>query len=486
MVRHSENNLDHEKLLCASLIEERADNSNSSTQHYGEHNHFDDALFDQKLELAAEGIEPYFLDHLKTRLSKENALTISQYILSMKVEINLSSNHRRAVITSLKLLSEFFENKKSFRDMKQEDILHYLDSCCRKPESADAHHKWITTYNHRLVCFIRFFKWLYFPDIEPSKRHKPSVVQNIPALKRKEKSAYKPSDLWTTEDNIIYLKYCTNKRDKCFHALAIETSCRPHELLSLKIKDIVFKHADQKQYAEILVNGKTGTRVIPLFSSLPYVKDWVLDHPQSANHNAILICGLAKNMGRKMTRYAIYDIYQHYKEKVFPTLLTDPNIPFDEKSKIQKLLNKPWNPYIHRHSALTMKAQILKEHTLRQHAGWTTNSMMPQIYLHFYGNESSKSLLEAYGLVAEDSDRFDLMRPKQCPNCNEPNKPDSKFCAQCRMVLTYDAYNETIEEKQSKDKEVENLKNQMLSMQEAQREILDLLKDPAKLLQILK
>ena len=41
----------------------------------------------------------------------------------MKVEINLSSNHRRAIITSLKLLSEFFKNKKSFKDMKQEDIL---------------------------------------------------------------------------------------------------------------------------------------------------------------------------------------------------------------------------------------------------------------------------------------------------------------------------------------------------------------------------
>jgi hypothetical protein len=54
------------------------------------------------------------------------------------------------------------------------------------------------------------------------------------------------------------------------------------------------------------------------------------------------------------------------------------------------------------------------------------------------------------------------------------------------MVLTYDAYSETIEGKQIKDKEVENLKNQIVSMQEAQREILDLLKDPAKLLQILK
>ena len=133
----------------------RADSNNSSTQNYGKHNHFDDALFDQKLELATEGIEPYFLDHLKTRLSKENALTISKYILSMKVEINLSSNHRRAIITSLKLLSEFFENKKSFRDMKQEDILLYLDSCSRKPESADAHHKWITTSLEGQAGYLR-------------------------------------------------------------------------------------------------------------------------------------------------------------------------------------------------------------------------------------------------------------------------------------------------------------------------------------------
>jgi len=95
--------------------------------------------------------------------------------------------------------------------------------------------------------------------------------------------------------------------------------------------------------------------------------------------------------------------------------------------------------------------------------------------------------LEAYGFVATDQDKStDLMKPRQCPNCSEPNKPDSKFCTHCRMVLTYDAYNETIEDKQIKDKEVENLRNQMASMQEAQREILDLLKDPAKLLQVLK
>jgi len=106
-------------------------------------------------------------------------------------------------------------------------------------------------------------------------------------------------------------------------------------------------------------------------------------------------------------------------------------------------------------------------------------------YLHYFGNESSESLLEAYGIMPK-SQKIDQLKPKQCPNCSEPNKLDSKFCAKCRMVLTYDAYNEAVEEKQEKDREVQNLKEQMLSMQEAQKEIIDLLKDPAKLLKVLK
>jgi hypothetical protein len=79
-------------------------------------------------------------------------------------------------------------------------------------------------------------------------------------------------------------------------------------------------------------------------------------------------------------------------------------------------------------------------------------------YLHYFGNESSESLLEAYGIVTKDQQTSDSLKPKQCPNCNEPNKPDSKFCAKCRMVLTYDAYNETVEEKQQKESEVKELK----------------------------
>jgi integrase len=305
-------------------------------------------LFDQKLDIATEGLEPYYLEHLKTRISKENALTIANYVFSMKVETNLSINHRRGIITSLKLLSEFLGNM-SFNKMTREDILLFLDSL-RKPEDADLMHQWIGTYNHRLIDFLRFFKWLYFHDMEPSKRRKPEVVDNIPTLKRKEKSIYKPSDLWTSEEHRIFLQYCgNNKRDRCYHAMAIDTSCRVHELLKIRIKDILYKTTGSYQYAEVLVNGKTGSRVIPLFNSIPYVKDWLDDHPQHANPNAYLFCGLKKNIGHMLTRYAIYDIYQHYKEKVLPRLLQDPNVPSGDKDIISVLLQKPFNPYIQRH-----------------------------------------------------------------------------------------------------------------------------------------
>ena len=141
----------------------------------------------------------------------------------------------------------------------------------------------------------------------------------------------------------------------------------------------------------------------------------------------------------------------------FPKLLQDPNIPPEEKMRIKELLKKPWNPYIRRHSALTEKSTILKEHTLRQHAGWSGKSQMHLKYLHYFGNESSESLLEAYGIMPKDK-QIDQLKPKQCPNCMEPNKPDSKFCAKCRMVLTYNAYEETIDKKEEKESEVKELK----------------------------
>jgi integrase/recombinase XerD len=368
-------------------------------------------------------------------------------------EISASHSYERNNIKALVNLSKFHSNKK-FKTIDKHDILLFLNSK-RKSEEADPLHSWIATYNLYIVLLTRFFKWLYHPDFSPKDRPKPSCV-DVARLRRKEQSIYKPTDMWTQEDDLLFLKYCSSKRDRCYHAISRDSSCRPHELLELKIKDVVFKVAGDRQYAEILVNGKTGQRHIPLINSLPYLKDWLDDHPQSTNQNAILICGFSKSSGRRLRIESMNHTYSKYKNNTFPKLLDDPNVPLTDKTKIKELLKKPWNPYVRRHSALTEKSKILKESILRQHAGWSRNSNMHQKYVHYFGNESSESILEAYGLKPKLED-INKLQPTACPNCKELNKVGSKFCVKCRMVLSYDAYAEAVEDTELQKSRIDNL-----------------------------
>ena len=222
------------------------------------------------------------------------------------------------------------------------------------------------------------------------------------------------------------------------------------------------------------MNGKTGTRHLPLIDSLPYVKDWLDQHPQRNNKNANLICSLdRKNHCKQLGVISLHGIYRRYKVDYFPRLINDPTVSNEEKQHIEELLLKPWNPYIRRHSALTQKSSILKEHVLRQHAGWSPRSQMHLKYLHYFGNESSESILQEYGILPKDNQEVDVLRPKQCPNCDEPNRPDQKFCAKCRMVLTYDAYSETIEEKQVKDKQIEEMMRKQEQFEQLIQSLID-------------
>jgi Phage integrase family. len=331
--------------------------------------------------------------------------------------------------------------------MTRNDLVLFLNSI-RKSESEDPTHKWIGTYNLYLIITSTFFKWLYYPKTEPKERPRPEILQNLKRLKRRERSTYKPSDMWTQDDDLLFLKYCPSVRDRAYHMIARDTSCRPSEILELRIKDLVFKMTgENRQYAEIVVNGKTGTRAIPLINSIPRVKDLLDSHPQKNNSNAYLIHS-ERMFGRRISIHALNLVYKKYKEVLFPSLLRDPLLDPDDKAKIQDLLKKPWNPYIRRHSALTEKSKILKEHVLRQHAGWSANSNMHQKYIHYLGNESNESILEAYGLINKDKKEIDKLKPRQCPNCNEQNNIDSKFCVKCRMILSYDSYTELVQEKQ--------------------------------------
>ena len=426
-------------------------------------------FFEGKIENATRGLTKYYYRNL-TKLSQDNALVIASYINSTKFETNMSDHHRMSIIKVLAKLSKFVYNK-PFNDMIREDVLSFLD-CFRKSESVDPLHKWIGTYNLYNILLTQFFKWLYYPNLPSKSRPKPPIVENIGRLKRKEQSIYKPTDLWSEEDDKLFLKYCPSKRINCYHMVSRDTSCRPHEILKLKIRDIMFKTSGNYQYAEVLVNGKTGSRHIPLINSIPHVKDYLdHEHPQPGNPNAPFISGVGKSLGRSIGIIPLGLIYSKYKREYFPKLLENPNVTPEDKQNIHELLKKPWNPYIRRHTGLTEKSLKIPG-LINQYAGWVHGSTMSQKYFHYFGNESSNGLLEAYGIIPKEKQQSNALKPKQCPNCNEPNKPDSKFCAKCRMVLTYDAYNETIEQKEESDKQIQALMKKHEEMEQKFQMIL--------------
>lgn len=149
---------------------------------------------------------------------------------------------------------------------------------------------------------------------------------------------------------------------------------------------------------------------------------------------------------------SLSNMYRHHKLEFFPRLLTNPNVPEEDKNKIRVLLEKPWNPYVRRHTSLNEIWKLVKsEHALRLHAGWSKNSKMVEIYTHEFSNESSQILLQARGIISANTQEDNILKSLQCPHCNEPNKPESRICVACNMVLTYDAYKETLEKEKQRD-----------------------------------
>ena len=207
------------------------------------------------------------------------------------------------------------------------------------------------------------------------------------------------------------------------------------------------------------------------FFSIPYVKDYLTnEHPQPTNPNAPFICGVI----------AKHSVVSLNSLKWFTTTI---KIIFrrcckrystEDKGIITAMLLKRWNPYVRRHTGLTEKSLKIPA-LMNQYTGWTEGSKMAQKYLHYFGNESSNGLLEAYGILPKDNQESDTLKPKQCPQCNEPNKPDSKFCAKCRLILMYDAYNETLENQKEKEDKLTVMEERFNSMQSQMQSLISAL-----------
>jgi hypothetical protein len=200
--------------ISSSQSQDSTINVHTPSQSSIRNDNIHDIELNRKIAIATEGFTTRKFCELvlkdRSRLSKENALTLCDYVIAMKREINPRLSYKKNTIQVLSDLSRVVGIEKKFIDMTRDDTLSYLDKH-RKSENQDPLHKWIGTYNLGVVILCRFFKWLYYPDVsDPKSRSeisalekKPDCIIGIKQLKRKEVSCYKPSDLWTQEDDLI-------------------------------------------------------------------------------------------------------------------------------------------------------------------------------------------------------------------------------------------------------------------------------------------
>lgn len=170
----------------------------------------------RKIEAHTEGALHYFRSIFQKMAdaNPQNAKMLCEFISVEFNERNIKFSSRLTQIKIICLFNKYLDYK-PFEHIAKNDIIDYLGTL-KKTEFQDPTHKWIGTYNTRQMIISKFFRWLYNYHNEPdcNKWITPPCIQGIKQLPRKEKSPYKPSDIWTNEEHSMFLKYCPEKRDR--------------------------------------------------------------------------------------------------------------------------------------------------------------------------------------------------------------------------------------------------------------------------------
>lgn len=282
------------------------------------------------------------------------------------------------------------------------------------------------------VAIKRFYKWLGGNDEEY-----PPEVKWIKTT-MKEKDRVLPHDLPTEDEIRKLIDAANNPRDRAFIMTLYETGGRIGELGSLRVRDIVFK----KDYASIILKGKTGARRVPIVAAVPYLTLWIEHHPRKSNPDAPLWPKFSG--GGPMTYPALAKVLKVAAERAG--------------------LKKRVSPHKLRHARATFLANKLTEAQMNVLFGWKQGSEMPSTYVHLSGRDIDGAILGMYGLKKKEEGKPARFAPKECLRCGQSNPATYGFCSRCGMALDMEAVME-VEKKRS---EADELMSRLLEYEEVQ------------------
>ncbi|MFB6105065.1 MAG: tyrosine-type recombinase/integrase, partial [Halobacteriaceae archaeon] len=223
-----------------------------------------------------------------------------------------------------------------------------------------------------------------------------------------------PQDLLTKEDVEAQIEAAYNYRDKAFIAVLWETGARIGELIDLTVGDIEDRGS---KGLKVVIDGKTGSRRLPLRGSIPYVNRWLNDHP-NPDDDAPLWCKIQQGSPDDQLGY------RYIRDKIL------------DKTMNAAEVDKPSNPHHYRHSRASYLANHFTEARLCEWFGWVQGSDVPAKYVHLSGRDLDDAYAELHGDTTSETRTETSV--EECPRCGWVNEPDVRFCGECGTDMTLD------------------------------------------------
>ena len=310
----------------------------------------------------------------------------------------------------LNMLRTFLEaTKKPLESIGKEDITDFFDR--------DKHSE--GTRNLLKQTIMRFYRWMN------GGQEYPEFIKQIKNSVLKIKRSYDnldPDDLLTPEDVKKLISMVGNERDRAFLSVLYESGGRIGEILSLRIKDVVF----DQHGSRVKIEGKTGKRQIRLVDSSLDLRNWLEGHPLKEPERFVFV-SLHQGYGSGLTRLWAANLLNVLKKR--------------------SGISKKTNPHSWRHARLTELANRgFTEFELKKFAGWRMDSKMARVYIHMSDKDLDDRILKMNGKVPETKVRESPLRNVECVKCGTRNSSVARFCCSCGLALDQESmqrYKET-------------------------------------------
>ena len=326
-----------------------------------------------------------------SKTNKKIAIDFKDYLLSEGISVAKIGRYLLDVRKFALMLNKSFD-KADEKDLRK--VVAGIEQSELAPESK----KCFKVMIRKLYRFIR--------GINERGKYPKEVEWISIAIPKNHKKL--PEELLTEEEIKRLIQNCENLRDKALFSCIAESGARISEIALMQIKHVSF----EEYGARLTIKGKTGTRKVLVISSMPYLQQWINDHPYNENP----------------------DSYLWYSQK--NQLLSYSRISFILKKASKKAgINKRVYLHLLRHSRATLMASIMSESAMKQYFGWGQDSKMAAIYVHMSGKDTDEAILRANGIEVSTKKRESSLKPIICLKCKTKNEVTNRFCKICGMIL---------------------------------------------------